>query len=100
MLDVGSNYPNKSKDKTCPMCKDSDSMDTQQHLLICPKLSENEVVRNSPPNYQDLFEENVTKQLNTSRIIESKFRKRNKIIKKTSQPEKPSEPPGVLQFSS
>ena len=94
MLDVGVNYPNKSKSKTCPVCKDSDSLDSQQHILVCPKLCENEVVGNSPPNYQDLFKENVLKQLHTSRIIESKFRRRKKIIKQTSQPEEPSEPLG------
>ena len=100
MLDVGENYPNKSKTKTCPVCKDSDSVDTQQHILVCPKLLENEIMGNNPPSYQDLFEENVPKQLHISRLIETKFRKRKKLMKKPSQPEKPSEPPGVLQFTS
>ena len=98
MLDVGVNYPNKSNSKICPVCKDSNSLDSQQHILVCQQLCENEVVGNSPPVYQDLFKENVSKQLHTSRIIELKFRRRKKLMKKTSQPEKPSEPPGVLQF--
>ena len=98
MLDVGVNYPNKSNSNICPVCKDSNSLDSQQHILVCQQLCENEVVGNSPPVYQDLFKENVSKQLHTSRIIELKFRRRKKLMKKTSQPEKPSEPPGVLQF--
>ena len=100
MLDVASNYPNKSNQKMCPLCKDSKSEDSQQHILRCPKLNENEVMDNTCPNYQDLFADNVPKQLQISKIIEGKYRRRKKLIKKSSRQEKPSEPIGVLQFSN
>ena len=100
MLDVVANYPNKSKPNLCTLCKDSNSEDSQQHILKCPKLSENEVVDNNCPSYQDLFDEDVSKQLTISRIIETKYRRRKKLIRESSQKEKPSEPSGVLQFSN
>ncbi len=36
MIKVGYNYGRKDK---CPICSEAD--DTQQHLLICPKLNDN-----------------------------------------------------------
>ena len=99
MLDVAANYPNKSESKICPLCEDSNSEDSQQHILRCPKLNENEVMNNIFPKYQDLFDEDVSKQLQISRIIETKYRRRKKLIRESSQHEKPSEPTGVLQFS-
>ena len=100
MLDVAANYPNKSKPKMCPLCKDSKSDDSQEHILNCAKLNENEVIDNSSSDYRNLFDEDVTKQLQISRIIESKYKRRKKLIRESSQQEKPSEPSGVLQFSN
>ena len=44
MLDVAKNYPNKTKSKICPVCKDPNSEDTQEHILNCPSLFTNELI--------------------------------------------------------
>ena len=95
MLDVAKNYPNKTKSKICPVCKDPNSEDTQEHILNCPSLFTNELIQESnTPRYQDLFENDVKKQLLVSKIIETKFKTRKKILRNSSQPEEPSEPLG------
>ena len=78
----------------CPVCKEIDTEDTQEHLLNCPKLCTDEIVENNPPNYQDLFKDDTKRQLQVATIMNTKFRKRKKMMKITSQPEKPSEPLG------
>ena len=94
MLDVRANYPNKSESGLCPVCKETSSEDTQEHILNCPKLCSTEVIENNIPSYQDLFKNDPKKQLRISRIIDTKFRKRKKMIKNSPQPEEPSEPLG------
>ena len=42
MLDVGNNFKkgNKEITKHCPVCDDKDTRDSQEHLMFCPSLIE------------------------------------------------------------
>ena len=45
MLEIGENYKRNKKKSECPLCKDKNSPDSQAHLLMCPELVENKIVR-------------------------------------------------------
>ena len=76
MVDVRANYREKYFVTICPCCHLEE--DSQEHLLICYKLEENRSIVRTSPNYQDLFCSDVTKQLNISRILRTKFLMRKK----------------------
>ena len=81
MLDVSENFKNKSTSaSTCPVCMDGDSVDSQQHLMVCKQLSDNELVQNQPM-YCDLFSMDTEKENSISGIIQNRFRKRKKMMK-------------------
>jgi hypothetical protein len=102
MLDVGANYPNKSDTTFCPVCEDKNMKDTQEHLMICPQLVENTLEVQNVPSYEDLFKDNISKQIQIASIIQSNFRRRKKIManKTSSLVKGPSEPSGVLQVTT
>ena len=78
MLDVKCNYRGKYSDVLCPCCKLEE--DTQQHLLVCSSLSMDGVVAGSPPNYNDLFCENLSKQVQISSILKACYEERKNQI--------------------
>ena len=100
MLDIASNYPNKFASKFCPLCRDEESLDTQEHLLNCPQLIDGNQLTEVEDTlkYEDLFGENLRKQINVACRMQENFKKRkDKLKKKKSSPEgKPSEPRTVL----
>ena len=98
MLDIASNYPNKFPSKFCPLCRDEESLDTQEHLLSCPKLINSHQLIEDIPSYEDLFGENLKKQIKVACMIQENFKKRKeKLKKKDPSPEgEPSEPGTVL----
>ena len=80
MLDISSNYPNKSNTTFCPICGDKETEDSQSHIMICPQLSDNQIV-NQLPKYEDLFNEDICKQIQVAAIIQTNFRRRKKKTK-------------------
>ena len=46
MLDVGDNIKNGNKQtsKHCPVCDDKDTRDSQEHLMFCPSLIEDNLL--------------------------------------------------------
>ena len=79
MLDIKCNYRGKYSDVICPSCKQDD--DTQQYLLVCSSLNMDGVVAGSLPDYNDLFSENLSKQVQLSSILKACYDKRIKLKK-------------------
>ena len=77
MLDIKCNYRGKYSDVICPSCKQED--DTQQHLLVCSSLNIDVVVAGSLPDYNDLFSENLSKQVQLSSILKACYDERIKL---------------------
>ena len=72
MLDVRCNFKNGLTDLSCRKCIQSD--ENQEHLLSCPALSDNSILRTDyQPEYNDLFCDDVKKIENIGRILKSKF---------------------------
>ena len=92
MLDISSNYPNQNKSEFCPVC--NDSKDTQEHQMTCPELVDDKQLTDSVPRYEELFGENMLKQIRVATIIQENFRLRKKKMKEqiSSSTEDPSEP--------
>ena len=92
MLDISSNFPNQKKSEFCPVC--NDSKDTQEHLMTCPELVDDKQLTDSVPRYEELFGENLLKQIRVAKIIQENFRLRKKKLKEqiSSSTEDPSEP--------
>ena len=76
MLDVGVNYRERYSTTTCPCCLMEE--DTQEHLLYCYILEEEGLLVDNNVNYQDIFGSNLERQVNTSRIIKTKFKLRKR----------------------
>ena len=84
MIDVKANYPNLYKGELfCSLC-DSNTIENQQHILICPSL----IVHSSTKiQYTDIFSDNTEKQIEAvkhwSKVL--KLRKIKLKMKETSQ---------------
>ena len=60
MINVKANYPNMYKGALyCALC-DSNSIENQQHVLICPSLK---CYSSEQIQYTDIFSENIEKQI-------------------------------------
>ena len=86
MVDVRANYREKYFVAICPSCKLEE--ENQEHLLSCINLQTTGTIANSTPEYQDLFSNNLRKQVNISRILRAQFKLRNK---KNNHPSGPSD---------
>ena len=80
MLYIGANFSNKYSNKV--NCKlGCDELDTQQHLLQCSRLSDNDLVQtNRSYKYNDLFSSQVEDQLAMASILSTKYKKRKSIL--------------------
>ena len=76
MLDVRTNYGDKYFLKLCPCCQETE--DTQEHLLSCYILHDEGSVVDELPVYEDLFSEEIKKQIKITRILKKRFCLRNK----------------------
>ena len=84
MLDVRINYRNRYKDIRCPNCEDFP--DDQAHLLLCTKLCSGTSVANRPtPDYDNIFNTDLGKMVEVSRLIHSNFKKRKQLLKSKDQ---------------
>jgi hypothetical protein len=82
MLDMKVNYQGSHTDLQCELCGKHE--ESQESLLICEKLVDaNELVTDELPVYDDLFAQDVQKQINISSILKKKFELRNKLIKES-----------------
>ena len=79
MLEVKGNFRSKWSDVICPCCKTEE--DKQQHLLTCLSLNADGVITGSLPDYNDLFSDNLSRQVELSRIMKQRFQKRTKLTK-------------------
>ena len=78
MLDMKVNYQGSHNNLLCELCGKHE--DSQQSLLICEKLMDpNEIVIELPV-YEDLFSQDVQRQMHISSILKKKFDLRNKLI--------------------
>ena len=80
MLELEENYKNSKKTSNCPVCQDKSSTDSQPHLFICPKLTNNQVAKNNV-KYGDLFEDKLEAQIEVAQILQSNFKERKKKLK-------------------
>ena len=77
MVDVKANYRGKYWDTICPCCKLEE--DNQEHLLSCYMIEEEGMMIGSLPNYQDIFGDNLSKQVEVARILRKRFQDRKKV---------------------
>ena len=80
MLEVKANFRNdtKNEDMSCPLnCKDEDD---QKHLLECDQIDANCIIGEDVPKYEDLFGNNVVKQMKIAAMLQSRLQKRKKRI--------------------
>ena len=78
MLEQKGNYSGKHKEIICPCCKLED--DHQQHLLICKKLNTGGTLVGQLPEYDQLFGNNLLKQIEISRIMRQKYNLRKSFL--------------------
>ena len=101
MLDVASNYPNKYSSRLCQLCRDEKSLDSQEHLLHCPKLgSDNQVMKKM--EYRNIFGDDIEKQIEVAKVLKEHLRMINEMLKRemiSSSAEEPSEPVIVIVTS-
>ena len=74
MINVKVNYTEKHALVLCPCCKMEE--DSQEHLLSCPNIKADGILVSSVPVYQDLFGNNLEKQVNLTRILKKRFEQR------------------------
>ena len=81
MIDVKINYRSSHADISCPLCKDAE--DSQQHVLKCPLLATNQMVLvNSGIAYNQIYQDDVKKQSEVTRVFMDLWKIRKKKIKK------------------
>ena len=76
MVRVKKNY---GQNQNCPLCK-GDVEDSQPHLLVCEMLVPKNTIVDEMPKYEDLFSENISKQINLIQILHTNFLKRTKML--------------------
>ena len=82
MLDIGENFKNGAQSKHCPVCDNKVTLDTQEHLMICPSLAEDNQLVKKNINYEHLFGDDLEKQIEVSLILKRNLKKRKIILKK------------------
>ena len=65
----------------CPLCRDPESLDSQQHLLLCTSLADNNLTQLEGPAYSDLFSTEVLKQIAVATLLVERFKLRKELMK-------------------
>ena len=74
MLDVKTNFQNSHDNMLCIACKDTD--ETQEHLMQCKVLGDDDMVVEEVPEYVHLFGENLQKKIIVAKILHTNFNRR------------------------
>lgn len=74
MLDIKANFQNAHADMLCVACTDND--ETQEHLLQCKVLGDDDMVVEEVPEYLDLFGENLQQKIIVAQILNTNFNRR------------------------
>ena len=81
MLNLRGNFKSSYKDTNfCQGCLDISEPETQIHAFYCNSLASTEF-RNADIKYEDLFSDNLSKQLTVSNILMKRMEKRDQLIK-------------------
>ena len=82
MVDVRDNYKQKYKnDTTCRLCLTQS--ESQQHILACSEiLKDLNIVSDSQIEYDDIFSPDVSRQIAVTKLFESLYNQRCKLLKK------------------
>ena len=83
MVQVGETFKQGRNSTVCPLCKNDSESDSQQHLMKCVKLNQNDVVDEYIPAYDDLFSRNLEKKRIIVEILRKKLKERKKILDQT-----------------
>ena len=81
MLTTKDNFKNNFQDDLCPLCSDT-SKDSQEHVMNCPAIRNNRLVIAGEVKYENLFVNDVKRQVQVTNIICENFQKRKKVLKK------------------
>ena len=72
MLDLKGNFKIGQSDLMCRKCFTAE--ETQNHLLVCPSLTDNSILNTSYlPQYEDLFSDETERIENIGKILMTKF---------------------------
>ena len=80
MLKIKQNFSQSYKSHFCPVCKNENLKDDQQHLLQCDKLVSDSIIIANLPEYEDLFCNEVKKQVVIVKLLKENFEKRRKFL--------------------
>ena len=81
MLNLRGNFKSAYKQSNfCQGCLDQSEPETQYHIYYCKSLETSEVC-NKNSKYEDLFCDNLSKQLTVSYILKKRMEKRDQLIK-------------------
>ena len=80
MVQVGANFKAGNAFPVCPLCKVE--YDSQKHLMDCPKLAESNALCKDLPKYDQLFSNDVRKMMAVANILQTKFKRRQKLLLK------------------
>ena len=84
MVDVRVNFNNKYQDTLCPVCKEIDKPDTEQHVLQCSVLLQNtNLVMDKNLKFSQIFDSDVEIQISVTRMFEHFWSIRKKILSKS-----------------
>ena len=74
MLDIKANFQNSHANMLCISCKGAE--ETQEHLLACKALIDENMVVDSVPDYGHLFGENLEQKIVIAGILNINYKKR------------------------
>ena len=84
MINVRGNFKNQfgPEGNFCQGCLDKNQIESQMHIYQCISLSSSELVESHASHrYDDLFSEDIEKQLTVSKILKKRMESRDQLIK-------------------
>ena len=77
MLEIKANFKNSQDNLLCVACKEAS--ETQEHLLVCKALIDNNIVVDRFPRYNKLFGVELNPKIIIAGIMETNFKKRKQF---------------------
>ena len=81
MVDLRGNFSSKFTNTNCELC--AEHIESQRNLLIWKSLNTNNAIVAAPPRYDDLFCDDVEKQMMIGILLREKVERRKSLLKKT-----------------